>query len=214
MRNSSLLPALGLAASVWFAPAPAHAAFEGDFSVVDDATPPAVYDFESGVAILGAWSVGFFPSDFGESYIDTRPAPDCVILGSATGAGEDFAESETRMFIELVEAGQVSFTVEVNNVGAEAYAAAFEIYLSGEALYFLTEPGVTTYNLDFAVLGGEVLDFRSYSLSSGEGAFASNVSTLTNFTFEPTAIPEPASAVALAGLAALGGAGARRRRRG
>lgn len=212
MRHFTLLPALGLAALLAPAGPDALAAFDGDFYIVDGLTPPAVYTFDSAVATLGAWSVGFFPSEFGESFIDTRPAPDCVILGSSTGVGEDFAESETLMFIELPEDGFVSFAVEVNNIGTEAYAAAFEIYLAGEALYFFTEPGARTYHLGFDVLGGQTLEFRSYSLSSGAGAFAANASTLAQFSFEPSAIPEPASAAALAGLAILGGVGVRRRR--
>lgn len=210
MRHVSLL-LLGIVAALAL-PLSSRAAFEGDFVLVDDLTPAGLYDFDSGVATLGAWNVGFFPSDNGDTFVNTTGAPSCVTLGSETGFVEEYEESTTVLFIDMPEDGHVSFTVQVNNQGDGSFSSAFEIYLSGEALYFLTDEGVTTYTLGFDVFTGDTLEFRSVSLSAGTASFATNTSTVSNFVYvAASAIPEPATFASLLGLGALGFAGRRRR---
>lgn len=214
MRLSSL-PRPVFAVAVFALPVAAQAAFVGDFAITD-ATNPAgfhtVLSFDEEIdAALGVWAVGLFPSAGGASFIDTTHAPASVTLGAATPAMDDFVMGETLMIVEIPEEGFVSFSIQVcNEVAGNGYAG-LEIYLSGEALYALTEPGVSTYELGFHVASGETLEFRAVSLSSGVEAHASNLATISEFLFVASAIPEPAAFGALIGVAALGLAGRRRR---
>lgn len=188
----------------------ARAAFDGDFALVDGDSPAGYYTVASDVATLGNWSVGFFPSETGASHIDTAQAPASVTLGtSAQAAPDGFEASTTTLFIELPLDGHVSFTIQVASTGSGDFYAGAEIYLSGVQLYSLTEPGAT-YSLDFDAFSGETLEFRSVVLA-GSASFASNTTTLSNFTVTAAAIPEPAAFASLLGLAVLGFASRRRR---
>lgn len=214
MRLSSL-PLSGIAAAALALPLASLAAFDGDFTLTDATSPAGFYTAlsfdEETDARLGAWSVGLFPSESGISFIDTNHAPGYVTIGAATPAIDDFVVSETLMIVEIPDEGFVSFTIQVcNEITGNGYAG-MEIYLSGEALYALTDAGVTTYTLGFHVASGETLEFRAVSLSSGTEAHASNLTTMSDFLFVASAIPEPATFGALVGLVALGCAGRRRR---
>lgn len=189
---------------------PVFAAFDGDFSLTDAVTPAGYYTLTSDVPALGRWSVGFFPSETGTAHADTAQAPVSVTLGATASAPMcDFEEGATVLFIDLPHDGHVSLTIQVANTGSGDFHAGAEIYLSGVALYALTEPGAT-YTLDFDAFSGETLEFRSVVIA-GSASFASNTTTISDFTFAPAAIPEPSAAAGLAGLAVLGLAGRRRR---
>lgn len=204
----SLAPA-ALATAALLVPS-AQAAFDGDFSLVDADNPAGYYTIASDVATLGNWAVGFFPAESGTSAIDTTQAPSSVTLGSSAQAGMcAFEDGSTVLFIELPTDGHVSFTIQVSNAGSGDFYAGAEIYLSGVALYALTEPGAT-YSLDFDAFSGETLEFRSVVIAGG-ASFASNSTTISNFTVTASAIPEPAAFASLLGLAILGFAVRRRR---
>lgn len=192
---------------------PARAAFEGDFALVDGDSPAGYYTFDSNVSQLARWSVGFFPAEGGTSFIDTGAAPGSVTFGATTVGSEDFTEGTTTLFIELPSDGHGSFTIQVANDGADDFYAGAEIFLSGVALYALTEPGAT-YTLEFDAFSGETLEFRSIVISAGQSSYASNQTIISNFTYSSSAIPEPSAFASLAGLAALCGTACRRRRRG
>jgi hypothetical protein len=214
MRSASLQHSLGLAAGLLSLPLAAHAAFDGDFAITDAVTPAGFYTLDSfpgeeGITPFGNWSVGFFPSDCGTSYIDTTHAPASVTLGSGTPSGEGFFESQTVMIVEMPCDGFVSFTLNVCNNTVNGLAG-LELVISGEVQYFLTDASFSG-PFGFHLASGETLEFRSTSLSSGTGSHASNVSTISDFVFTASVIPEPATFGALLGLAALGFAGRRRR---
>lgn len=213
MRPSALLlrglAALASAALV----SPAFAAFDGDFALADAGSPAGYYTLASDVSTLGHWSVGFFPAERGASFVDTTLAPASVTFGaSVQGEMCDFDEGATVLFIDLPQDGHVSFTVQVANAGAGDFYAGAEIYLSGVALYALTEPGAT-YVLDFDGFSGETLEFRSVVIGAGTASFASNTTRISNFDLSASAIPEPSTFAAVAGLAILGGVATRRRAR-
>jgi len=212
MRHSlPSLAVLALAAPL-LAPS-ARAAFEDDFSLVSPSTPAGYYTFASGVPALGQWSVGFFPSDTGQSHVDTGAAPAAVSFGaSATGEMCLVEESTTVIFVELPADGHVSFTIQATNTGSGDFYAGAEIYLSGVALYALTDPNVV-HVLEFDAFSGETLEFRSVAISGG--TTASNQTVVSNFTFTAaSAIPEPSAYAALLGLVALGLVARRRGRAG
>jgi hypothetical protein len=196
-------------------PLAAHAAFDGPFALVDATSPAGVYTDANEISTLGAWSAGFFAAECGTSFIDTRHAPESVTLGASTARLDGFSESFSSLFIEFAQDDYVSFTVDVINQGEDSFAAGLEIYLDGDALYSLTELStaetpVWSYNLGFSVSSGQTLEFRATTISSGTSSFASNCSTISQFALA-SAIPEPAAAATLVGLAALGLAGRRRR---
>lgn len=212
MRLSTSAPAI----LVSLAAAPvlvstALAAFDEDFALTSAETPAGYYTLASDVPSLGKWSVGFFPSETGSSYVDTTLAPASVTFGATSSAEAGaFEEGTATLFIDLPQDGHISFTIQVGNsgTGEDLYAGA-EIYLSGVALYALTDPNAS-YTLNFDAFSGETLEFRSV-VHAGSASFASNTTTISNFTFTPAAIPEPSSAAALLSLAALGIAARRRR---
>jgi hypothetical protein len=210
MRFSTSALAAALAATPLLV-TPARAAFEGDFALVDAGSPPGYYTFDSEISQLGRWSAGFFPSEDGTSFIDTTAAPCSVTLGASTVGSPDFTEGATTLFIELPVTGSGTFTIQIANNGAGDYYAGTEIFLSGVALYTLTDPdGI--YTLSFDAFAGETIEFRSIVISAGESSFASNQAIISHFTYPSTEIPEPAAFASLAGLIALGGAACRRRR--
>lgn len=199
-----------LTAAAPFLASSAFAAFDGDFALVDATTPAGYYTLASDVPSLGNWSVGFFPAETGSSFVDTTGAPASVTLGAQSGVSTSFVEGTTVLFIDLPQDGYVSFTIEVSNSGAGDFYAGAEIYLSGVALYALTEPSAT-YTLGFDAFSGETLEFRSAVISAGTASFATNSTVVSGFSFTPSAVPEPAAFASFAGLAALGCAGRRRR---
>lgn len=214
MRPSTLLRSAPLAAlAAPLLASTALAAFDGDFALVDSGSPAGYYTLASDVSTLGRWSVGFFPAEGGSSFVDTTLAPSSVTLGaSLQGEMCEFGEGETVLFIDIPHDGRVSFTIQVANSGAGDFLAGAEIYLSGVALYALTEPGAT-YVLDFDAFSGETLEFRSVVIAAGTASFASNTTTISNFTLAVSAIPEPSAFASLAGLVILGGVATRRRAR-
>lgn len=207
MRPSNLLP-LGLAALCL--PLAAHAAFEDNFALVGPESPAGFYTVAHDVYLLGSWSAIFSPAEGGQSFIDTTNAPASATIASSSAATEDYAASETVMFIEMPLGGHVSFTIDVFNDATAGAYAQLEIYISGET-YYLTEAGSTPHQLGFDIQAGDTLEFRSVSVSIVPGASASNIATLSNFAFVASAIPEPSSFAMLAGLVALGFVGRRRR---
>jgi hypothetical protein len=188
----------------------AHAAFDDEFALVSPTTPAGYYNAASGIPALGQWSATFFPSEAGQSYIDTSAAPASVMIGSAATSPESVSEeSTTGLFIDIPADGHVSFSIQSINTGSGDHYAGAEIYLSGVALYFLTDPN-KEYVLDFDVLGGETLEFRSVALSTGPAA--SNQAVISNFVFTAaSAVPEPSAYAVLLGLGALGFSARRRR---
>jgi hypothetical protein len=197
----------------------AAGAFTGDFAITDPSSPAGFYNvfsFDAGTTpTLGQWTAGFSPSVGGNSFIDTTHAPTIVTFGSATPLTAGFAESGTVFEIDIATDGFLSFTVWACNSGeGEASFAGFEVLLSGEGFYSpaapMTNPGEETRAFIVEVAAGQTLRFRSYSIS-GDDAYASNLTTISDFIFSTSPIPEPATFGALLGLAALGFAGRRRR---
>ena len=209
MRNFHHAFAALLVAAPLLAPV-ARAAFDDEFSLISPATPAGYYTAASGVPALGQWSVTFFPSEAGQSHIDTSAAPTSVTIGSSATSPESVSEeSSTGLFIDIPADGHVSFSIQSINTGAGDHYAGAEIYLSGVALYFLTDPNAV-YVLDFDAFSGETLEFRSVALSTGPAA--SNQAVISNFVFTAaSAVPEPSAYAVLLGLGALGFAARRRR---
>ena len=216
MRHFIYAPVL-VGSALAFAPA-AHAAFDGDFSLVGVDSPAGYYTAATEVYTLGNWAAAFFPSESGASFVDTTDAPASVTLGADAGPSADLEESTTVLLIEIPESGYVSFTVHVTNDSEGDAAARFEILLSGLGLYSMTDAdethtiGFSTDDPAFDALSGRTLEFRSVTLSAGTESFATNTATISNFTFTPAAIPEPSAFAGFLGLAALGLSGRRRRR--
>jgi hypothetical protein len=209
MRN--FLPALAAIAVAAPLLAPvAHAAFDDEFSLVSPATPAGYYTVASDVPALDRWAVAFFPAETGHSYADTGAAPASATIGACATSPESISEeSTTVLFIDLPADGHVSFSIQSINTGSGDFYAGAEIYLSGVALYALTDPNVV-YVLDFDAFSGETLEFRSVALSTG--AAVSNRTVISNFTFTPaSAIPEPSACAVFLGLGALGFAARHRR---
>jgi hypothetical protein len=209
MRNF-LRPFVALLVAAPFLASVARAAFDDEFSLVSPASPAGYYTLASDVAALGQWSAAFFPATTGQSHIDTGAAPASVTIGASAASPESVSEESTAvLFIDLPADGHVSFSIQSINTGSGDFYAGAEIYLSGVAHYFLTDPNAV-YVLEFDAFSGETLEFRSVALSTG--AAASNQAVISNFTFTPaSAIPEPSAYAVFLGLGALGFTARRRR---
>ncbi len=214
MRPASLNHTAAFAAALLALPLAAHAAFDGDFAITDVTTPAGIYTLDSFAGATGAvtfaqWSVTFGPSLDGTSYLDTTLAPQSITFGTGTPSQEGFFESKISLIVEVPCDGFVSFNFETENASKDGLAS-FAVYLSGELQYILTDAHKQGGS-GFQVSAGDTLEFRSATLSSGTNSFATNVTTISDFVFTVSVIPEPATAGLLLGLAAMGLTGRRRR---
>lgn len=212
MRTFTLRLSALVAAAAPLLASSALAAFTGDFTLTDLDSPAGYYTPAANVTTLGQWSVSFAPAAGGINFIDTTSAPGSVTLGSTAGAYASVTEGETSLFIEVPQSGRVSFTIQSINSGDGAFGARAEVLLSGVALYALTGPS-ESHVLEFDAFSGETIEFRSFVISAGTASFASNTTTISNFTIAASAIPEPSAFASLAGLFILVGAATRRRGR-
>jgi hypothetical protein len=179
-----------------------RAQFIGDYAL----TPPAGSVITSN-STAGNWNFSLVTTGSATGSLDTSLAPDSFTLQStATGSGNSI--TDTLNFLSVSQAGTISFNYNsALNAGGIAFGTDFSYSNSRNGLLDLAS---TADSFMSSVLPGDTLSFSTtatggvlFGLGGPTSTQAEALVTISNFSFTPASVPEPANYAVASGIVTL-----------